>query len=297
MLIQCLSSKSFQDIADECRAIPSNCHTLHLACESTDTRTAANFVEIFSVIPTSIHRLIFEYSGKIAEILPATPLSVNELSLELSERSTPEIVEIFASLPRSVTMLDLSNKLYGYTYGKFSRLIKICANTPENIEALDLSQNFLHMKTGIELEKLFVSISKNVTTINLCENKLHLLSIDDLVYLADSLPHIKMIYLSYDELLEMSEAKRLALKSIAPHLSNTILYALGSSLGINELDESIVMTNDIFQCANLARKMGLPAIKPLQYVPAFFEIKDHSDSIPKPEMPVTEELQSFCSIL
>ena len=105
---------------------------------------------------------------------------------------------------------------------------------------------------------------------------------------------MQTIYLSYNEVLEMDDAKRNALKDLFPNLSNTIfLDADNYTMGVPGIKQSPIVTKKPFQCANLARRLGFPAtakIPSLQSLVAFFvkennlevtTLREHLQSIVK----------------
>ncbi|HAT2049386.1 TPA: hypothetical protein JBK40_17120, partial [Legionella pneumophila] len=100
------------------------------------------------------------------------------------------VVQAFISIPEGITTLDLSNNFLGSE--RYSDLLNISDSIPPGVTSLDLSSN------GLGLTQVSFVTPKHVTSLNLCCNPLHQISLVCLEWLKDSFAHIQTISLSYD---------------------------------------------------------------------------------------------------
>ena len=132
------------------------------------------------------------------------------------------------------------------------------AALPSDITSIDLSWNYLGIKKGDELATAFKALPVNITSIHLIGNELNRLSETNLQQLSNALPHIKTIYLSANEIREMSLNQARALKAIFP--------------GITRFEEIRFTENtrviDGADAHPLLKRLGI--VSPLKMISAFF---------------------------
>ncbi|OCH99107.1 hypothetical protein A8135_09385 [Legionella jamestowniensis] len=161
----------------------------------------------------------------------------------MARKSSDELVQILSAIPDTVINLSLRGNLLHNRKNGF--LAVVLAAIPKGVRFLDLSlHNFSEMNAN-ELAQGFAALPPNVTSLNLGLTNLERLSVDSLRQLKNSLPHIRTIYLGYNEISAMSPAQRCALKEIFPNVKQIIFL---DSKGKEELAGRDLRTN-----ANLAR--------------------------------------------
>ncbi len=184
------------------------------------------------------------------------------------------LAQAFMSIPQDVIALDLSNNLLG-SKSCVDILVNIADCIPPGVTSLDLSSN------GLRLTQVSLVTPKHVTSLNLCFNPLHEISIDGLEWLKDSLAHIQIIYLSYDTVNNMSREQRQAFRSVIPNIQTIILVDKnGKEIG----------PSHTAKIANLIRELGggNPEVPSLLNQCTFF-VKTQGINIDKAYIP--EELK------
>ncbi|HAU4045837.1 TPA: hypothetical protein F7083_15685, partial [Legionella pneumophila] len=86
------------------------------------------------------------------------------------------LAQAFMSIPQDVIALDLSNNLLG-SKSCVDLLVNIADCISPGVTSLDLSSN------GLRLTQVSLVTPKHVTSLNLCFNPLHEISIDGLEWL------------------------------------------------------------------------------------------------------------------
>ncbi|HBD7143688.1 TPA: hypothetical protein KKW64_002588 [Legionella pneumophila] len=184
------------------------------------------------------------------------------------------LAQAFMSIPQDVIALDLSNNLLG-SKSYVDLLVNIADCIPPDVTSLDLSSN------GLRLTQVSFVTPKHVTSLNLCLNPLHEISLIGLEWLKDSFAHIQTIYLSYDTVNSMSREQRQAFRAVIPNIQTIILVDKNGK----EIDPSHTA-----KIANLIRELGggNPEVPSLLNQCTFF-VKNQGTSIDNTNIP--EELQ------
>ncbi|AMP89431.1 hypothetical protein [Legionella pneumophila] len=149
------------------------------------------------------------------------------------------VAQVFISIPEGVTTLDLSNNFLGSK--SYSDLLKIADSMPPGVTSLDLSSN------GLGLTHVSFVTPQHVTSLNLCFNPLHKISLSCLEWLKDSFAHIQTISLSYDTVNSMSREQRQALRAVFPNIQTITLVDKNGK----EIDPS-----HSAKISNLIRELG-----------------------------------------
>lgn len=172
-------------------------------------------------------------------LIPPGVIYLNLAGNNLGEKTGNELAIAFLGIPTSVTCLNLCvNNLGGN-----AQLATVFAAIPQSIKLLSLSHNNLHNQSSHDLATAFKTISTNVTELDLSCNELNKFSLNDIEQLKDSLPYLQTVYLSHEEVKQMSSEQYDALKAMFPRIENVILL---------DPDGSI----DFDIQAELARKLG-----------------------------------------
>lgn len=226
-----------------------------------DNKTAAKLTMILAslagkgvtILDLSGNSLDKKKGSELAAAFASIPMSVTSLDLsenELHNQHSDELAIAFTGIPPSVTFLDLS--INGLRKKKAADLAIVFANLPVSITSLDLSVNNFYKK-GIELASIFASIPMQITTLNLSGNRFNKLSLAEIKLLENSLPYLRTVYLSHDEVMHMSSEQRGAFSAILSQVENVILVDIkGNELGGTDLRAK----------ANLARKLGFKTAVP-----------------------------------
>lgn len=134
-------------------------------------------------------------------------------------------------------------------------------DNPE-ITELDLSRNKFEYFTEDELLFVFSNIRSEVTDLYLSLTNLHLLQLELLNTLKDSLPYIKHLYVCENEILKMPETHKEAFNAIFPNLEKVTF--------LNDLLEE-QHKGDELEHLNYCRRLGFKTEVPsLLYQAAFF---------------------------
>ncbi|HAT8179726.1 TPA: hypothetical protein JA361_09735 [Legionella pneumophila] len=183
------------------------------------------------------------------------------------------LAQTFMSIPEGVTTLDLSNNLLGSK--SYSNLLNIADSIPPGVTSLDLSSN------GLRLTQVCFVTPKHVTSLNLCFNSLHEISLVGLEWLKDSFAHIQTISLSYDTVNSMSREQRKAFRAVFPNIQTITLVDKNGK----EIEPSHTA-----KISNLLRELGggNPEVPSLLNQCTFF-IKNQGTEIYKVNIP--EELK------
>jgi len=144
----------------------------------------------------------------------------------------------------------------------------------EDVTCLNLTKLLLALRSLDWIAALFALIPSSVNALNLSRNILYRLPIDPMFCLQHSLPHVRTIYVSYNEILRMPDINRLEFKQLFPQLQNTILLDdEDNPLGRLKSGSPVEMSNNPIAKANLAKNLGFPAEVPSLQSQAVFFIK------------------------
>ena len=279
-----LGNKTGAELARALAAIPTNIKTLSLVDNHFNNLSGAELALAFAAIPAGVTTLhlggndLGKLSGaELALAFAAIPTSVTTLHLnsnDLHNLSADELGIAFAAIPAGVSTLNLSHNQLGVRTTGTEMAIAFSA-IPSGVKTLNLSANNLEYLHETDWPVAFAAIPTSVTTLDLSNQRLFILSTEGMAQLSGSLFKVQTIYLSYDDVLKMDDEKRKALKDIFPNLSNTIFFDEYSKniLGVPGIGKEPIVTDNLFQRANLAKRLGFPAtveIPSLQSQATFF---------------------------
>ncbi|WP_026069559.1 leucine-rich repeat domain-containing protein [Legionella tunisiensis] len=171
-----------------------------------------NLAESIKTLGTDITRLdlsenylAFKNIDEVAQLLKTIPPWVTALSLANNHLiyDPDKLIRMLSSIPKTITTLDLSYNLLNIRTGNV--LKEVFTAIPEGVNELVLSRQALGLNRADELVTAFSGLSPNITTMDLTVTQLNGLSLESLIQLRNSLPHLRKIYLSYDEVSTMPE--------------------------------------------------------------------------------------------
>ena len=159
--------------------------------------------------------------------------------------------ELFTYLIRNTSLVSLNicNQFLGL---KSEEDLERGFRALKGLVSLNLKNNNLFLLSGESLALIFKAIPKSVKTLHLGKMELHRFGLEKLIQLKDSLPHVRIVYLSYKEIQEMNSLERCKLKEVFPHAKHIIL--------VDENNTAICGTS-LFANINLSKKWGFNAVK------------------------------------
>jgi hypothetical protein len=177
--------------------------------------------------------------------------------------NTTGIEDAIKNAPEGTTALDLSRSRLGSNEYP-DRLAKVIMATPATVSELDLSSNSIgEHKTSADLAKALALVPKTVKILDLSNNKFEQLQLIELKDPPAIPTGVKVVCLSYSEVVKMNEKQRSALKVILRNVPYPImLNDQGAALGIEPGQNEPVESNEPWQIARLSRRSGF-AVPPL----------------------------------
>ncbi|MFW2571426.1 hypothetical protein [Legionella sp. 29fVS95] len=208
-------------------------------------------------IDLSENCLAFKNIDEVTQILKTIPPWVTALSLAHNHLNYPygdHLIEILSSIPKTITTLDLSCNLLDILSGNV--LKRVFAAIPDGVTELVLSRQAFGLSEADGLAEAFTGLSPKIITMDLTETMLACLSLTSLLRLKNSLPHLRKIYLSYDEVSSMSEQKLAALFDIFPNVARENIIFIKDGVALND-------SNDLnLVLANFLRKQEIKSVVP-----------------------------------
>ena len=251
--------KRIEDLGLALRRLPKNVHTL---CLSSNTHYHATDIAIlvgfFPDIPNTVTELDISSNGfcppsltdadYIFSKLPGSIHTVrwksnvhfhHEVELGLGAWDAPLLGKTLASLPPTVTSLDLSsNEFYRKSGNELATIFRgtslntlnlsdndfykktkeelaaFFVSLPQSLQELDISDNKFGRTTGDYLSMIFANLARNITRLNLSSNELYKLSGIDLSKALASLPPtVTILNLSKNELCNKTKDELIAIFS------------------------------------------------------------------------------------
>ncbi|WP_165482343.1 hypothetical protein [Fluoribacter gormanii] len=222
------------------------------------------------------------------EIFSKIPTHITHLSLRgnlLGRNDSFVIGNALEKLPSNVTSLDLgANKLYEVDCSFILKKI------PANIKHLNLGCNFLAIESPSNLPYVFHYLSPSIKELNLSSNGIYNLRVEQFELLENCFIHLEKLFLSYEEVAQMSQDKQKILRKILAPVPDIIMI---DKFG-NVMGQPFSLKR-----ANYAKKFGLNSTVPsLLYQSAFFVKKDlQNKGISESSLPIPEELKELLSSL
>jgi Ran GTPase-activating protein (RanGAP) involved in mRNA processing and transport len=205
-------------LIESLKKIPDSVRSINLS-NNFISRNIFNLEETLAALPQKLTSLNLS-----AGVLNAIRLDVNGLPMD--KKTIGNIIaQAFLKLPPTIQSLDLSNN--GFDYPIDYDLSAVFKNLPRDISFLEFSNNNLGFDPARAREeglgKLLAAALKalppSLKTLDLSENNLNYLTADILPDLKDSLPHIKTLWLSYEEVDKMERGQLLAIMQMLPESS------------------------------------------------------------------------------
>ncbi|STX37277.1 leucine-rich repeat-containing protein (substrate of the Dot/Icm secretion system) [Legionella feeleii] len=227
---------------------------------------------------------------KVTQVLKTILPWVTTLSLasnHLNYLNGDHLIEILSSIPKTITTLDLSYNLLDILPGNV--LKRAFAAMPDGLSELILSRQSFGLSEADELAEAFTGLSPNIITMDLTETLLGGLSLKSLLKLKNSLPHLRKIYLSYDEVSNMSEQKLAALFDIFPNVARENIIFIKDGVALND-------SNDLnLDLANFLRKQEIKSVVPSLLNQCAFFIKRDAMNHDTSSLPaeLQEKVNSF----
>ncbi len=143
--------------------------------------------------------------------------------------------ELLISTIASLTSLKSLNISYNNLNLKSEGILEsMCSSVPSNLEHLDISNNHLGSKI-----KVIKKLPGNINSLNISDNAINQLSVEEIKELRDSLTHLQILYISYDEFKMMSSKQKNALNPILAAINKVIfLDSSGKEVSLEPLSLS-----------------------------------------------------------
>lgn len=251
---------------------------LNLDGNSFQKKSTAELKQAFSSISSSIRHLSLEFNNfysksgaELRDILSVINAGVTHLNLgynSFCSKNGIELKEAFTGIPQGVSHLNLGGNSLGYKCFQVENPLEALAGIPPSVWHLDLSDNKLYESDLTELKTGLTALPSNVTSLNLSKNKLCKIK-DNLEKFKNSLPHVKTIYLSYQEVAVLTENQRIALGAVFPNVEKIIL-----------LDSDSTEADPLFT-ANFIRQLGKKQEAPSLFSTAKFFVRNHNELLKK----------------
>ena len=247
--------KSAAQLAIAFTALPTHIRSVNLSGNKLHTKSPNELAIIFAALGAHVITIDLSHNGlgkKTATELAIAfaPFqdhitSINLAHNKFNRRTRAEVEIIFKALPSQLTSINLSgNSLTGAQFESTMKALPISLISinlsnfnpndnirdtefkpifealPPQVASVNLSMNELGRKSGAELAIAFKALPSHVTSLDLSLNQFDELSLMDLQNLENTLPHIRNLCLSSDEITKMSYEKALAFKRIFSNIQH-----------------------------------------------------------------------------
>jgi Leucine-rich repeat (LRR) protein len=252
MLLSGLNNIDFQRVTSAIRLIPQEAVLLDIGWNNLGNRPTVELQSFFSLIHKNVTSIdlrsnnLGKKGGEDAALVFASFLHATHVALSFnnlnSQQNLDKALKGFAQT--KVTSLDISSNDLGYldnkvfqnalaeltsihslnlSYNKLAQkndgeqLEKLCAAFPINLQHINLSNNNLGTKV-----KHLGKLPENITSLDISDNAIHELSTDDIDEMEGLLAHLTTLYLSYDEVTQMSSTHINKLKLLSSKIDKVI---------------------------------------------------------------------------